>query len=119
MISHQEQLLSEKNAGLEKQLALKNRELEIEAALERVRSSALAMRKPEDLSAIGEIIFKELKSLGFTNLRNTEIIINNDAKETILSYYYSDYGITGIIEVDYKTNPIVKGWAEDLRKAND
>ncbi|HVT85526.1 MAG TPA: hypothetical protein VHD35_09995, partial [Chitinophagaceae bacterium] len=95
------------------------KEARIETALERVRAVAMAMHQPSDLSGISETIFKELKSLGFTDLRNTEIVINNNDKETITSYYYSDYGITGVIGVDYKTNPIVKGWAEHLKKSSD
>ncbi|HET9433335.1 MAG TPA: nuclear transport factor 2 family protein, partial [Chitinophagaceae bacterium] len=101
------------------ELENKNRELEIETALERVRAVAMSMRKPEDLSAVGEIVFKELKGLGFADLRNTEIIIINDSKETLTSYYYSDYGVTGVVEVLYKTNPTVKKWVKDLKKAND
>ena len=101
------------------ELENKNRELEIEAALERVRAVAMGMGKPEDLSAVGEIVFKELKGLGFTDLRNSEIIIINDAKETLTSHYYSDYGVTGVVEVLYKTNPKVKKWVKDLKKAND
>ena len=96
-----------------------NRELEIEAALERVRAVAMSMRKPEELTAVGEIIFKELKGLGFTNLRNTEIIIINDTKKSLTSYYYSDYGVTGVVEVLYTTNPTVKKWVNDLKKSND
>ena len=79
----------------------------------------MSMRRSKDLSGIGSLIFKELKKLGFTDLRNTEIVINNDAKETITSYYYSDYGVTGVIELDYKSNAIVKGWADQLKKASN
>jgi signal transduction histidine kinase len=95
------------------------KEAKIEAALERMRAAAMAIRKAGELSDIGETMFTELKSLGFADLRNTEIVINNDTKETITSYYYSDYGVSGVIDLDYKSNPIVKGWAEELRKAND
>jgi signal transduction histidine kinase len=95
------------------------KEARIETALERVRAVAMAMRKPEELAGIGEKLFTELKALEFTYLRNTEILINNDAKETVTSYYYSDYGITGNIEIDYKLNPTVQGWINDLKKADD
>jgi len=101
------------------ELENKNRELEIETALERLRAVAMSMRKPEDLPGIGETLFAELKSLGFTELRNTEIIIISDAKETLISYYYSDYGVTGVVEVDYKSNPKVRSWVDQLKKAND
>lgn len=95
------------------------REARIQTALERVRAVAMAMHKSEDLSAIGKTIFSELHSLGFTSIRNTEMVINNDEKETVTTYHYSDYGQEEIVEIDYKTNPIVKQWALDLRKAED
>src|SRR5258705_3552915 len=101
------------------ELENKNRELEIEAALERVRTVAMSMRKPEELAAVSEIIFTELKSLGFADIRNTEIIINKNKKNTITSYYYSDYGVTGAIDVDTTTHPTIKDWAERLKKSSD
>ena len=96
----------------------REREARIETALERVRAVAMAMRKPKELSGIGKVLFAELKSLGFIDLRNTEIIINNDSKETITSYY-CDYGVSGVIEIDYRTNPIVLEWANELKKASN
>ncbi|MBI5856347.1 MAG: nuclear transport factor 2 family protein [Sphingobacteriales bacterium] len=95
------------------------REAQIEASLERVRAVAMAMHNSEDLSAIGKTVFTELKNLGFTTIRNTEMVINNDEKETVKSYHYSDYGKEEIIEIGYKENPIVKKWANDLKKADD
>ena len=100
-------------------LAKKNWELEIETSLQRVRTVAMGMRKPEDLAEMSAIIFEELKALGLKNLRNSEIIINKDDQDSILSYYYSDYGITGKIELEYKSNPIIQKWANDLKKAGD
>ncbi len=94
-------------------------EARIETALEKVRAIAMAMHKPEDLSAIGKIIFNDLKALGFESIRNTEIVINKDDTESVISYHYSDYGKEEIIDIGYKDNPIVKKWAEDLKKAED
>src|SRR5438034_211328 len=116
---HSKKNLLKRTAKLEKELAAKSYGLKIESALEKVSIAAMSMRKSKDLSGIGSLIFKELKKLGFTDLRNTEIVINNDAKETITSYYYSDYGVTGVIELDYKSNAIVKGWADQLKKASN
>ncbi len=95
------------------------REANIEASLERVRAAAMSIQKSDQLSFIGEKIFGELKSLGFNELRNTEIIINNDPKESVTSYYYSDYGVSGIIEIFYKEHLKVKSWADEMRKAGD
>ncbi|MCJ7468230.1 MAG: ATP-binding protein [Maribacter sp.] len=101
------------------ELEQKTRELQIEASLQRVRAVAMGIRRSEELGAVSEIIFTELKSLGFADLRNTEVIINNDTKETITSYYYSDYGITGKIEIAYTSNETVRKWALEMQKASD
>lgn len=48
------------------------------------------MRKPEDLPIVCEILFKELQSLGFAELRNAMVNIHNDEKRTFMNYDYSD-----------------------------
>ncbi|WP_163500672.1 hypothetical protein, partial [Escherichia coli] len=45
------------------------REAQIEAALERVRSKAMAMHNSSDLPATAIIAFSELKKLGFVPIR--------------------------------------------------
>jgi signal transduction histidine kinase/ketosteroid isomerase-like protein len=95
------------------------REARIEAALERIRAAAMSMHTSEDLKQVGVTIFSELKSLGFADIRNTEILINNDEKEAVLSHYYSDYGVRGTIGVFYNNHPVVKKWANDMKKASD
>ena len=94
-------------------------EAKLEASLERVRAQAMGINKSEQLGSISEIIFTELKSLGITDLRNSEIIINSDKKESVMSYYYSDYGVTETIEIFYNNHPKVKKWAEEMQKAED
>jgi hypothetical protein len=63
MNSQQEQLLQKRNAELEIALAAKNRELEIEAALEKVRSHSLAMQKSDELQEVVNVVFERLKDL--------------------------------------------------------
>jgi len=94
------------------------KEAKLEASLEKVRAQAMAMHTTDELKSVGETIYHELKSLGFADIRNTEIIINKDEKESILSYY-CDYGVCGTMEVGYKTNPILHQWANDLKKGSD
>ena len=77
------------------------------------------MNKPEELANISSALFEELLNLKFTNLRNSEVIINDDENESITSYYYSDYGVTGIAKLGYNENPTIKVWAEEMKKAND
>ncbi len=45
------------------------REAQIEAALERVRTNAMAMQTSDDLAKIVEIVFTELKKVGFETIR--------------------------------------------------
>jgi len=99
-------------------LALKNRELEIEASLERIRAIAMSMQKAEGLLDVAEILFKELKALGFTDIRNTIINILDDTREKFLNYDYSDYGIGGIDEVDYNSHPSNKELVNRIREAS-
>ena len=65
MKNKQEQDLKQRNAQLEKELAAKNRDLQIEAALERVRSRTMAMQKSEELKEVIQLIFEQLKQLNF------------------------------------------------------
>src|SRR6187200_1488515 len=58
--------LEQKRKAVEAQ----NRELEIESSLERVRTVAMGMNKPEDIMNICKIMFTELQSLGLYDLRN-------------------------------------------------
>jgi signal transduction histidine kinase len=61
-----------KVAELEKQLAQSNRELEIEAALERVRARAMGMHNSNELSDVLSVLFEQYDILGispvFSNL---------------------------------------------------
>jgi len=114
-----EEGLRRKNQELEAKIKERTRELEVEAALERVRTVSMAMQNPSGLSSLTKVIFTELKGLGLEDLRNSEVIINTDSRETITSYYYSDYGVTGIVKLDYKSNAIVADWARRLKKAED
>src|SRR3954452_925626 len=60
----QEQLLVARNAALEKELALKNRELKIEATLEKVRARTMAMQHSDELKNAAALLFQQVKLLG-------------------------------------------------------
>src|SRR5690348_2755255 len=62
-MNKKEQLVFKKNSFLEKELAAKNRELEIEASLERVREKAMAMHASAELKEVVQILFEELRHL--------------------------------------------------------
>jgi len=77
----------------------KNRELEIESSLERVRSQAMSMIKPGDLLAICKTLYEELQALGFTEIRNSMINIHDDDQGSMLNYDFSEISGTTITTI--------------------
>src|SRR5687767_7202165 len=64
--------LEQKRIAVEEQ----NRVLEIEAALERVRSSTMAMQKSDELREAVRVIYEQLQQLGFGSNACNIIIID-------------------------------------------
>lgn len=84
------------------ELESKNRELEIEAALERVRTVAMGMNKPEDMLNICRIISQQLEFLNVKHIRNVQTAIIYESKGTYLNYeYYVKHDKLLITDVDY------------------
>ncbi|MFZ9388542.1 MAG: ATP-binding protein [Chitinophagaceae bacterium] len=61
------------------------REAQIEAALERVRSNAMAMHNSEDIAATVDVFFRELKNLGITPIRCGVGQIDKDTRTSNVS----------------------------------
>jgi signal transduction histidine kinase/ketosteroid isomerase-like protein len=101
------------------ELENKNRELEIEAALEKVRVQALGMHKPDDLLNVCKILFKELQVLGFDNLRNAMIDTFVDEKKYLLDYDFSDFTGGSITRNAYSGSPVMEKFISEIRKSND
>jgi signal transduction histidine kinase len=71
----------------------KNRELEIETALERVRAMAMAMHASGDLTATASTIFTELRRLGIQLQRSGVALIDKEThKAQIYAATSSEYG---------------------------
>ena len=100
-------------------LVIKNRDLKIEASLERVRTVAMGMQRSEDLLNICEILFGELRKLCFDELRNTMINIHNDKEETFINYDYSDTLGKTITPLFYNINPVIAKQVRQIRKGKD
>ena len=101
------------------ELEHKNHELEIEAALEKVRAVAMAMRKADDLMLISEVIFKQLLVLGFTSVRNVQIAIDDDEKQLYNGVEYSEYYQNRLVEVPYDSSPMFREIVNELKKSNN
>lgn len=63
------------------QLATKNRELEIEASLERVRAQAMKMERSEDLIGVATLLYKELNTLGVSQVVSSGFVLVNEEKK--------------------------------------
>jgi len=86
---NKEQLLI-RNAELEKELAAKNHELEIETTLERVRTVAMAMKEPSDMLEVCRTISHQLQLLNVKEIRNVQTAIFYEGKGAYMNYeYYS------------------------------
>jgi len=95
------------------------KEAQIETSLERVRAQAMAMRTPEELTGICEVLYAELHSLGFTEMRNAMINIHDDEKETLVNYDYSDEIGKSINHLVYNIHPVIEKQVKQMRSAGD
>ena len=88
------------------ELENKTRALEIEASLERVRTVAMGMYKPDDMLDICRIISQQLALLNVKEIRNVQTAIIYEAKGSYLNFeYYAKHEKTFITDVDFKLHP--------------
>jgi len=102
------------------ELEYKNRELEIEAALERVRAVGMGMKKPEDMLAVCRVISDELQHLGVEHIRNVQTAIIDQEKGSYLNYqYFTAYQKESIEVTEYHKNPVVNDMATRMLESAD
>src|SRR5438477_832129 len=100
-----------------KDVESQNRELEIEAALERVRVVAMAMKKPEDMLDVCRTISHRLELLQVREIRNVQTGIFYESKGTYTNYeFYAKHDKAFITEVDYKNHPLAEKFANQMLK---
>src|SRR6476660_5108770 len=116
---HSDKKLLKRAAKLEKELAAKNHELEDEAALEKVRTVALGMHRPDDLLHVCKVLFKQLLSIGFVEIRNAMINIHDDADKSFINYDYSDQLGKSTNHLTYNIHPLVEKQIKKIRSASD
>ena len=108
-----QKLLKRKSSELE-QL---NRELEIEAALEKVRVIALGMKAPDDMLDICKTISLQLQLLGVKEIRNVQTAIFYVGRGTYMNYeYYAKHKKTFITETIYTNHKVAKAFAAKMLK---
>ena len=102
------------------ELEHRNRELEIESSLERVRTVAMAMNEPADMLGVCKIIAIQLHLLGVNDIRNVQTAIFYEAKGTYMNYeYYARPDKTIITETSYTTEKTLKAFARKMLKGKD
>ena len=113
-------LLEETIAELEhkrKAVEAQNRELEIESALERVRTVAMGMNKPDDMLEVCKTIALQLQSLGVKEIRNVQTAIFYEARGTYMNYeFYAKHDKTFVTETIYTNHEVARAFAEKMFK---
>jgi len=108
-------LLEETIEELEK----KRKDVEIEAALERVRSVAIGMKERSDMLEVCRIISHQLGALGVKEIRNVQTAIFYESKGTYMNYeYYAKHDRTFITDTTYTNNEIHNAFAQQMLKGN-
>jgi len=98
-----------------RELEQKNRELEIETALEKVRAIALSMKEPADMPEVCRIIAVELDKLAVKEIRNVQTAIFYEDKGTYMNYeYYVKHNKTFITETSYTNHKIARDFANQM-----
>lgn len=89
------------------ELENKNHELAIEAALEKVRTVAMSMRKPEDMLDVCIRICEQLEEFGVSNIRNVQTaIIDAQSGQYLCFQYFPAYSQTTIENTEYLKSPV-------------
>ncbi|MBN2173877.1 MAG: hypothetical protein JW731_07090 [Bacteroidales bacterium] len=102
------------------ELIVKNRELEIEAALERVRAMAMSMQKPDDLLDVCQTISEQLEALNVKNIRNVQVAIIEEKRRNYANYqYFTAYRKTVFEETGYENNPASQALVTEMQKSAD
>src|ERR1700729_2133034 len=107
--------LEQKRKAVEAQ----NKELEIESSLERVRTVAMSMNRPDDMLHVCQTIGEQLDLLKVKEIRNVQTAIFYQEKGTYMNYeYYSKHNKTFITETTYTNHKIQQDFADKMLKGN-
>jgi hypothetical protein len=99
------------------ELEQKNRELEIEGTLEKVRAIAMGMREPTDMLDVCKTISFQLQFLGVKEIRNVQTAIFYEQRGTYMNYeFYAKHDKTFITETVFTNNEIHNEFATKMLK---
>lgn len=99
-------------------LEIKNRELEIEAALERVRAVAMGMKTPDDMLDVCKVISEELEKFGIRQIRNIQtVVISKEINEYTCYQYFTQYRVTAIEQTHFSRNNVEQALVDRMLDA--
>jgi serine phosphatase RsbU (regulator of sigma subunit)/DNA-directed RNA polymerase subunit N (RpoN/RPB10)/ketosteroid isomerase-like protein len=99
------------------ELENKNRDLEIETSLERVRAIALSMKEPSDMRDVCKTISLQLQSLGVKEIRNVQTALFYEQRGNYMNYeYYAKHKKTLVTETVFTNNKTHKAFAAKMLK---
>ncbi|WP_194973320.1 ATP-binding protein [Aquiflexum lacus] len=102
------------------ELENKNRELAIEAALEKVRAVATGMKTPEDMLDVCRVISDQLQQFGVEKIRNVQLaIIDENIGQYLCYQYFAPYGKTTIEKTEYLKSPVEHGMVRQMLASRD
>jgi signal transduction histidine kinase len=102
------------------ELQQKQRDLKIEASLEKVRGIALGMKQPGDMLKICKAIAQQLRSLGVKEIRNVQTAVIYVGKGTYLNFeFYARHNKLLTTEVEFNNHPMTKAFVKQMLNAPD
>src|SRR6056297_3079410 len=111
-----QQLVDQQTADLQG----KNRELEIEASIERVRAVAMGMTKPDDMLKVCRVISDQLQKFGVEHIRNVQTVIVNEERGTYHNYqYFTPYDKESFEITECHKNPTVQAMIDRMLESPD
>ncbi|SMD42826.1 His Kinase A (phospho-acceptor) domain-containing protein [Aquiflexum balticum DSM 16537] len=108
------------NAKLLEMVKSRTLQLEIEAALERVRAVAMGMKKPEDMLDVCQAISEQLQQFGVEKIRNVQTaIIDENIGQYLCYQYFTPYDKTTIEKTEYLKSPVEHGMVRQMLASRD
>ncbi|REG91082.1 ATP-binding protein [Algoriphagus antarcticus] len=102
------------------ELVIKNKELEIESALERVRAVAMGMKSPDNMFQVCRVISYELSQFGIQGIRNVQTVIIQEKRKIYDCYQYFPAYQREILEhTEYLKNQVEGALVNRMLEAKD
>ena len=105
---------------IKKTVEEQNRQLQIEAALDKVRTAAMGMQEPSDMLQVCRTIADQCQQLGFREIRNVQTAIIYVQRQQYINYqYFPLYDQHTVETIDYHLHPDVLEFVNRMLASTD